>query len=210
MINIEKLFIIHFQPLIDRKKYLDNEILKLKLPFLHEYVFSSPENDISLIKDTTKYLYRPNVFDRQLTKGEICVSIKHFEVYEKILNENIQYALIIEDDAIFLDNFLDNLKNILYELPDIFDMCFISECCNLHPKNIIPGQSLYKKETSRCVSSYIVNRKNLNYVISSLPFQYPIDWHINMINKNGQLNLYWSEPCLFKQGSESVYKSNLR
>ena len=85
MINIEKLFIVHFQPLIDRKKYLDNEILKLKLPFLHEYIFSSPEHDNSIIKDTKKYLYNRNIFDRKLTKGEICVSIKHFDIYQKII-----------------------------------------------------------------------------------------------------------------------------
>lgn len=206
MINIEKLFIIHFEKLIDRKKYLDSQIENYKL--INEYILSNKEIDQKICQLNKYYKYNLSIYDRILSKGEICVSTQHINAYKKIIEDNIQYALIIEDDAIFGDNFLENLQKITNELPVNFDMCFISECCNLHVAN---NYSLINKSnTSRCVSGYIVNSKCIPYILSTLPFQYPIDWHLNFINKNNELKFYWSEPCIIKQGSEFIYKSNLR
>jgi hypothetical protein len=120
-----------------------------------------------------------------------------------------QYFDLMEDDAIFTDNFLENLKKITDELND-FDMCFISECCNLHISNTDDDRYVYKSDKSRCTSGYILNRKNLKHIINTLPFQYPIDWHLNTINDKIKLKYFWSEPCIIIQGSESIYKSNLR
>lgn len=206
MINLEHIFIIHFEPLIQRKKYIDSQIKKYNI--LHTYIKSNKKND-KLLYNSTEYQYNTKIYDRKLSIGEVCVSIQHFNTYKLILKKNIQYALIIEDDAIFKNNFKAGLQLACSNLPSNFDMCFISECCNLHS----PTESnkiVYKSSTSRCVTGYIVNKKCLQYIINSLPFQYPIDWHLNMINKNNELNFYWSEPCLIEQGSESVYQSNLR
>lgn len=209
MINIEKIFIIHFEDLVERKKYLDSNILLYKLSY--KYISSNNQKDQQILQSNALYKYNPNIYKRHLTKGEICVSIQHIHTYLNILQDNIRYALIIEDDAIFKDNFFDNLKMILSKLPSSFDICFVSECCNLHAAHndsIVPN--IYSSPTSRCVSGYIINSKSIPYILSTLPFQYPIDWHLNMINKNNELNFYWSEPCIVDQGSEFKYKSNLR
>lgn len=206
MINIEKLFIIHFEKLTDRKKYLNAHIENYG--FINEYIFSNDEIDQKIFELSKYYKYNSSIYDRNLSKGEICVSTQHINAYINMLDNNIKYALIIEDDAIFCDKFLENLQKITNKLPIDFDMCFISECCNLHATN---GYSLINKSnTSRCVSGYIVNSKCIPYVLSTLPFQYPIDWHLNFINRNNELQFYWSEPCIISQGSEFVYKSNLR
>jgi len=209
MINIEKIFIIHLEDLVDRKKYLDQNIHFYNIPY--EYIISNKEKDTEMYKSNRYYKHDVNIYNRHLQKGEICVFVQHINTYLKILQNNIRYALILEDDAIFKDNFIDNLNIILSKLPSYFDMCFISECCNLHAANIENDMlNIYKLPKSRCVSAYIINSKSIPYILSTLPFQYPIDWHLNMINQNNELNFYWSEPCIIDQGSESVYKSNLR
>lgn len=208
MITIDHIFIIHFKPLVDRKLYLDKYLYSIKIPYT--YITSDPIQDKQLYQNNIEYEYKPTVYNRFLSKGEICASIQHFNAYKHILNKEINNALIIEDDAIFADNFFLNLYKVCGNLSKDFDMCFISECCNLHAAQIDPNKLLYKSSTSRCVTGYIVNSKCLSYILSSLPFQYPIDWHLNMINQHNELNFYWSEPCLIKQGSEFFYRSNLR
>jgi GR25 family glycosyltransferase involved in LPS biosynthesis len=204
---IEKIYIIHYKYLENRKKYLDKILNKLSIPY--EFIINDKDTDNYKMKDIDKYYkYDSNVFNKRLSISEICVTISHFEVYQKILNDNLENVLIVEDDAIFTDNFLENLKKITDELNN-FDMCFISECCNLHITNT-DERYVYKSDTSRCTSGYILNRKNLKHIINTLPFQYPIDWHLNTINDKIKLKYFWSEPCIIIQGSESIYKSNLR
>lgn len=203
---LDKIFILHFEDLKDRKLYLDNIIENFSIE--HEFISSNNESDRKLIEKYKHYYkYDISIFERHLSKGEIAISILHMNLYERIINENLKYVLIVEDDSIFKDDFLKNLNSILGELGDDFDFCFISECCNLHVESH-PNTLIYESNSSRCVSGYIVNSKNLQKVIDTLPFSYPIDWHLNL--HKGDLKYYWSEPCLIKQGSENVYNSNLR
>ena len=204
---IEKMYIIHYRYLENRKKYLDEILNKLSIPY--EFIINDKDSDDYKIKNIDKYYkYDSNVFNRRLSTPEICVTISHFDVYQKILNDDLENVMVVEDDAIFTDNFLDNLKKITDELND-FDICFISECCNLHIDNI-DDRYVYESDMSRCTSGYILNRRNLKHIINTLPFQYPIDWHLNTVNDKIKLKYFWSEPCIVLQGSESIYKSNLR
>ena len=206
---VEKIYIIHYKYLEDRKIYLDEKLRDIKIPY--EFIISDKESDSIKLDNVDKYYKHDyTIFERHLTKGEISVSISHFDVYKKILEDkNINNALIIEDDALFTENFLENLQEIFNELSDEYDMCFISECCNLHT-NKIDGKLTYLSKTSRCTSGYIVNKKCLKLIVNTIPFQYPIDWHLNYINEKLNLKYFWSEPCIILQGSESVYVSNLR
>jgi GR25 family glycosyltransferase involved in LPS biosynthesis len=204
---VDKIYVIHLEKLSERKNYIESLLKDIKIPV--EFIVSNSESDKELIDNykTFYYKYDKNKFDRILSDSEICVSIMHFKVYEDILNNNINTSLIIEDDAIFTDYFFKYIKEI--SLRDDYDMCFISECCNLH-KNKNEDQILYDSETSRCTSGYIVKKNKLKEVVESIPFNYPIDWHLNMIRSYLDLKFKWSEPCLIKQGSEFIYKSNLR
>lgn len=50
----------------------------------------------------------------------------HKRLWKKIINDNLAYTLILEDDAYPLKNFEDKLSSILNELPENWDIC------NLH------------------------------------------------------------------------------
>jgi len=205
---IDKIFIVHYEPLKDRKIYLDLMLPKLNIPY--EYIISNDEND-SLKPIEGYYKVNPYRWHKMLVPGEIFVSINHFLVYKKIIECGFSNCLIIEDDAVFKDKFLTSLNIILDELKNIdYDMCFLSDCSNLHSNSIQSDRYLYKSDTSRSVCGYIVNSKCLSKVIETLPFSAPIDWHLNQIRKDLNLQYYWSEPTIIGQGSENIYKSNLR
>lgn len=206
--KIDKIFIIHYEPLIDRKRYLDSVIFDLGIPF--EYVYNNETTD-SLIKENIQdyYCFNQEILGRMLSLPEICVSISHINVYKRIINESLNNCLILEDDAILNDNFTNYLNEVLNEIDD-FDFVFLSTCCNLNVKKT-SQKYLYETDTSRCTTGYIVNKNNLNKVIElSRTISTTIDAHLNYIKNKLNIKYAWCEPPIITQGSSNVYKSNLR
>jgi len=56
---------------------------------------------------------RRQYFGRDLTAGEIGCLLSHRAIYKMMVAENIETALILEDDTIFSDDFTDILSGIL-------------------------------------------------------------------------------------------------
>jgi glycosyl transferase, family 25 len=52
-------------------------------------------------------------FGRDLTLGEFGCFYAHKRVLEKMIIKNLPYALILEDDFIFLDTFKENIENLI-------------------------------------------------------------------------------------------------
>ncbi len=204
--KIDKIFIIHYEPLIERKIYLESQLIKLGFEF--EFVKSNKESDekLDILKFFDKEKLRQDVHDKIKY-----VSIKHFETYKKIIEEKLNYCIILEDDAIFTEEFKEKLDSILNELKEIeFDFCFLSSGCNLVSNNILPNKKIYESNTSRTVSGYIVKSNNLPKIIESYPFLGAIDWHLNWIKEDLGLKFFWAEPPIILHGSETAYQSNLR
>ena len=44
---------------------------------------------------------------------EICCSLSHVKVYKKFIETNFDYALIFEDDAVFLNDFTEKLQKFI-------------------------------------------------------------------------------------------------
>jgi GR25 family glycosyltransferase involved in LPS biosynthesis len=204
--KIEKIFIIHFEPLVDRRKYLEMELPKLNLDY--EFIVSNQESDSKL--DFTKFIDHKKL-KQGVNNSIISVSIKHFEIYQKMIDQNLENCLILEDDAVITENFIDKLGLILDELQHLdYDFCFISSGCNLISNNVNEQKKLYESNSTRTVSGYIVKNKNLNRIIKTIPFYGAIDWHLNWIKDELNLKFYWAEPPIIIHGSQDIYNSNIR
>lgn len=205
---IEKIYVIHFEPLIERKKYLDGALNSFNIPY--EYVINNLQTDTDIKNNIDKYYkHDTSVLKRGLELGELSVSISHLNVYRDILKKKLNYCLIIEDDAIFDELFKQKIDLIIQEKED-FDFIFLSTCCNL---NITKKSEkfLYESKTSRCTTGYIVNSVKLDNVLeNSKQISLPIDTHLNYLKNIMDLKYAWCQPPIITQGSENVYKSNLR
>jgi glycosyl transferase family 25 len=96
-------FIISLPKDRPRREYLGNQLEKLGVPFsivnaVHGASLSAEELDASY--DRKKAL---DLFNRELSKGEIGCALSHITIYRKMVAENIPYALVLEDDANILD-----------------------------------------------------------------------------------------------------------
>jgi glycosyl transferase family 25 len=120
-INTVKIFVITLSDENERQIFIETQLNAAGLPFEFFYGIDGkrlePE-DINSSYDAEKcgnYYRKRAGTKKNLTIGEIGCSLSHRSIYNKIVKENIQRAIILEDDVIVNGNFktvVDLLNNI--------------------------------------------------------------------------------------------------
>uniref|UniRef100_A0A6C0EQH4 Glycosyl transferase family 25 domain-containing protein n=1 Tax=viral metagenome TaxID=1070528 RepID=A0A6C0EQH4_9ZZZZ len=205
-----KIFVLHYSKLTDRKRHI---LEQFKIHNITDYEFIEKYDKSELTENDKK------LFEENYNTSMVSLMLKHFWVYSEI-SEKYDSALILEDDVLLADNFMDKLNNYINQLPEDFDMLFIGNGCNLHIESnvIIPNKNIYEKclypthwggdGGTRCTDSYIVSKKgakqiceylnNLNYKINQ-----PSDWWLNRALRDTNCKVYWAEPTIVTQGTET-------
>ena len=212
------IFITHYTKLTDRKKFMLEQLKKhnIKATFISNY-------DKEDLTQDDKSMFNQN----SLKDSEISLMCKHFYVYRHMIDNNIEYAIILEDDALIYDNFINNIVSYFKQLPPDWDFLFFGSGWNLHvPKSVMKDNlNVYLKGnngigawspevkdigwpicggSSRCTDSYIINQKFIkkifwyNKIIAST-ISKPLDLHFNILFRHCNANVYWGEPSLTKQ-----------
>ena len=81
-------------------------------------------------------------------RSAIAIGMSHINVWKQFLQTNKEQCIIFEDDALFVDNFVEKLKIGLSNTPDDYDMLYIGcfGCQNqFNYHTIIKGRTIYKK-----------------------------------------------------------------
>ena len=202
--NYLHIFICHYTKLIDRKKHIDEELSNLKfikIHFVNEYDQESITNEIDkffFLRSRSEWNKRVNYYvksnggGRELKKSEKSLCLKHYSAIKNILINNIDYALIIEDDIIFCDNFLDKLNNILKKIPDDWDLYYP----NIYNKEYINNNYIMKRThpATQGAYSYLINKKCCQQIINEIEnnkIVNPIDFEYNWIFYKLNLNIYF-------------------
>lgn len=221
-LNVDKIYIIHYDQNIDRKNYIINYLSY----FSNNIEFCSFPNREELTDelinsyyyyDRDKILSRVSKFNRSvyipLNKSEIATAICHFEVFKKAIKEINNNCLILEDDVIFGDNF-NQFNLYLEQTPNDYDCIFIGDGAFMHHEPINQDQIVYERISSvtRCSDSIVYKKTCLEKIINNYStFNQPIDWELELILLELKSKVYWWEPTLVSQGSQKgIYSSNIR
>jgi glycosyl transferase family 25 len=210
-----KIFVTHYSKLTNRKEHVLNEFKKHGIEDF-EIIEKYDREDI--IDDSNEC----RVFDQYYMtnkRGQVSLHLKHFYIYELMISENIEEALIFEDDIILSDDFMKKLTEYMSQTPENYDMLFIGNGCDLHipSHEIVPNKNIYKKSVAitnesqgatRCTDSYVIHnrcvKKIFQYISSNKnKINLPIDWWLNLAARDLDLNVYWSEPTIVRQGSQN-------
>lgn len=220
------IFVAHWEHLKDRRYYLD-EFFKIHSKYKPLY-FTNFDRRKLTEKQIKKYY---NGFDqeslnetfedikwathlkenfKELTPAQICNFLNHFSIYEYIIENKIENALILEDDCILSPNFDDDIKEILLEKPEDCELLFLGGGgTGLTPQTygleILPNKKFYKIPTSRTVDAYWLTWRTAfcfyKYIFWKRHFQLPIDWEMNAIIPKENISTYHLFPYFIKQGS---------
>ena len=132
--------------------------------------------------------------------AETSITLSHIEILKDIVHNDIDYALIMEDDVFIKYDFAKRFKSIMEEqLPKDFDILYISSLparkgftWDPHSKDLL---RLYNGVW--WMSGIIVTKKAAQKLLDNLPIIGPIDVWINY--QFDDMNVYMCEENLVEQ-----------
>ena len=197
-----KIYVLHCGNLTKRKKHI---LEQFRIHNISNFEFIE-KYDVSEITDE-----ECSIFDVNYKKTKMSLFLKHIYCYQLLIKECDTYAtLIFEDDVILSDDFNDILSKYIKELPENYDILFIGSGYNLHidKHKVIDDKYIYENPYSRCTDSYIITNKCAKIICEYIAncndkINLPIDLWLNKVIKDNKLKVYWSEPTIVSQGSQT-------
>ncbi len=179
-----KTYIINLKSSVDRKKRITENLKGLS--FL-DYSFIEAVDGRSMTHDEIDHSFDISsfykIYKREPLRGEIGCTLSHRKCYKNLVEQkDLDYCLILEDDAFFYNDFEDKIFDIVEELKN----------CD-YPKIILlsPSFSFFCKKNKSsytlcdifqgCMTiGYLINRKAAELLLSKDLFPYYLadDWRL--------------------------------
>lgn len=210
-----RVFVIHPKHLKERELHINRMLHRIGL----DYEFMNEgESEEKVQEYFEKYLKDGEEKMLQRVPRSLC-TISHFLVYEKIVSEKLDGALVLEDDAVLYSNFLPLFRQTMVEYRNFYSQqrCIISyEDSSLQ---FIPrsqreeGRMLYPGKKDRTAGVYYINNVAATAILSRLQYDrcdVAIDLYHNKLLKDGFITYLWCQPALATQGSfTGAFRSSL-
>lgn len=200
--GLDAIFVIHATPYVERRAFIEAQMLALGLPF--EFVL---DFDIPAIPETLRQrLFRGN----GLSPAQQSCALKHWQAHQLMLQRNIARALILEDDVILSEAFLPALRGLMREEMALGDPHVTFLGCGGHyyvpHEQIRAGQWLYPRNQGKFADSYILSRatakRRLDWIDAN-GITLPIDHTFEHIDRTLATPMFWLEPPVVEQGSHN-------
>lgn len=225
---LPKTIILHYKKLSERKSNIIKQIKKYNFKdfeFYEDYDQDEIENFLELYEPqkSNPDKWRNKVLlwgDKALNYhcpvlniAEISITIKFGKTFEKLSKEKFDYCIVFEDDVLLCENFEDKFKDYLSRTPDDWDAVYFGSCVGLRSE-IKPNTIAYHKKdpASRGGASTLFKYKTIKDLARTwFPFNLVSDWELAYQHAFHQHKVYWWDPALTQQGSETgLFKSTLR
>lgn len=207
--HIDAVFIIHAEHLLSRRISIESQLKKIN--FDYEFII---EHDAKTITSEIDEMYFSS---KTLTFNQKSCALKHIYALKKIVARNINCALILEDDVILLENFIDILEKSKSEEMNLPKNHVTFLGCGGHyyinKNEIIIGKYIYKKNQGKFADSYLITQDAARHRLKWLEknkINKPIDHFFEIIDRHQKTEMYWLEPPITEQGSHNgVFGSTL-
>ena len=162
-------FVINLERCEEKKVTMKKRLKDMDATFL-KAVDGKKLNNVKLDELGGKILnrWKDPFSGRNMTWGEVGCALSHYNIYEKCINENIDIAIIFEDDCLIPDNFQEKLDVILNELGNIpdWEFCYLGrKAMDNYDKNV--NDHFVKPGYSYWLCSYIINLKGMKKILDS-------------------------------------------
>lgn len=199
-------FVVNLETSTDRRKFISDQLDKLGIPF---EIFPAvdgrklPQAEVDAGYDSEGSV---SFFGRELTRGEIGCSWSHLNIYRKMVEDNIEEAMILEDDVILCDE-LPEILSREPEFPEDWELMFLSH--NNAVSSVWDRQRLFGKyhivrfvENPNWTSGYLIKLSGAKKLLAAgFPIRMPADWLTG--NRLGiDVRLYGIKPVCIPQNKE--------
>lgn len=198
-LQIPPVYVTHYKKFPERLRHVMRQIVQHSTTVKVVSDFDREELNDEIIACFT------SVSDRAvLTTGELSLILKHYWIYYDIVNHQMPWSLVLEDDAVLSTNFTNEMADTLSLLQsndESYGMVFVGGCLGLTargtPARVRGSTSLFRSNVSRCTHGYLVSLEGARCALQHLRFNDPIDIHINKYAK--EIGTFWTEPAFITQ-----------
>lgn len=159
-------------------------------------------NNIKLKQLTDPRLEKYNKYSKMLNVRHVSNARKHLAALKNIVNskdEEDTVYLILEDDILATNNWLENLEQVVRKAPSDYDLVALGI-----PSNSSAIQELGDPyEVFPCCDSYMVTKKAAKMLTAAfLPLRYVTNVHLAYLVKSLKMRAYLGHPIVFLDGSK--------
>jgi hypothetical protein len=196
-----KIFILHHTPAVDRKVFLQKDLNFVNLPYQLEWVESFLPSEID-----------SNVVSN-IKRSELSLSLKHKYALEQIVQNNIEYGIVFEDDVNLqsVSNIHQFIEQGITELEaESGDILWIGDVWV--GKYVIPDNKKILNKISyfasdcltRCTHAYIISQQGAKLALNNYHYKHPVDHLYNEIISKKILVSGWTIPGLLQKSAEGL------
>ncbi|WP_294910488.1 glycosyltransferase family 25 protein [Tatumella sp. UBA2305] len=202
-----KTFVINLPREVEKKQHITDECERVGLDV---EIYNAVDGS-SLSED----FLRENVFDYEnsfLTKGEIGCSLSHINLYKRIIDENLPFALIMEDDATFgneLVRFVSEFDNSTYVKDGIYlltgDVSYVE-----NRRETLSEFNIYPVRSAIRTTGYIITHSAAKAMLKLLhPVRFEADMY-EVFKKLSGVRIYATIPHIISTNDKDKSKSSIQ
>ena len=160
--------------------------------------------------DQILHTYFTNNAIENTKTGILSCTLNHMMAYKHIADNNIEYAIVLENDPFFLGNIKENIAKLVPEINQLQKGFMISlENSTLRFPSYWQAnknQHIYPATRGRMAGAYIIDNYAAKQIVTDLETnkcERVVDWwHIDMLGRD-VFKMYWAHPPLVEQGSHN-------
>ena len=171
-----KIFIVNLKKDKERRTHIINQLIRQKINNYEiiDAVNGNEFDENEIKKNTFANKMGINPWNTKMSPSQIGCALSHIKIYKKFIKTNYDYALILEDDAIFIESFHDKLINfIINNFKYKKQIILLSEIKQFYSKpiNKIEKYELVNVTNAFFTHAYFINKEAAKSIIS---FNYPV------------------------------------
>ena len=209
MNNIDKIIIINLDKDVERMSNCINQLKKYNITNYERYsaIYGSKLSKDEINSFTT------NIGKLIASYSIIGCGISHINIWKKIVKNGIKKTLILEDDFILKDDFLNKFNTVINKSPNIYDIIFLT--ANITHNNNIKlydiDENYYKQLIISQTLGYVITlegaQKLLKY-INKVSHHIDVEICIQSLLRNDLNIISLKEPLLYQSYNISYNKND--
>ncbi|WP_446808778.1 glycosyltransferase family 25 protein [Methylomonas sp. 2BW1-5-20] len=200
--SLDRILVLNVKKFEQRRRFMEQQLTKFGLTV--EFVFDWD------IEDLTESIIAEYFSGDQLTPAQQSCALKHVTALQKIAAGNCQFALVLEDDAVFGKDLHLGLQRAMEQSAQFpgNKVVYIGSGGNFFtPKSQRrPGQYLYVGKRGRFTDSYIIDSNTAQVRLEWLrshKISLSIDNQFDHIDRLLGIQILWLEDPVIEQGSKN-------
>ncbi len=200
--DLVAIYVINVKNFTERRQFIESQLSALNLTA--EFILDWDKDEL------TTEIIEQFFAENQLSPAQMSCAIKHVMTLQRIAKHKEGMSLVLEDDAIFSNDFEQGVSRALRESSNFpaAKVIFIGSGGNFYtPKSKrVKGQHLYIGTRGRFTDSYIIDASTAQLRldwINEHKISQPIDNQFEMMDRELGIQLLWLEDPVVEQGSKA-------